>query len=71
MRSPIAFATSFKCPVRIYCGSQEWFFIASSERTSDLAGKRGLDVRAIVAPGDHFSAVPEEIRESIEFFRTK
>jgi dipeptidyl aminopeptidase/acylaminoacyl peptidase len=71
MRSPVSFATSFKCPVRIFCGSQEPYFAGSSKRTADLAKTKGLDVDAVAVPGDHFSAVPEEIRQSIEFFHTK
>jgi dipeptidyl aminopeptidase/acylaminoacyl peptidase len=70
MRSPIAFATSFKCPVRIYCGNAESLFVDSSRQTAELAKQKGLDVEAVSVPGDHFSAVPEEIRQSIEFFRS-
>jgi dienelactone hydrolase len=71
MRSPIAFATSFKCPVRIYYGSREKYFDSSSRRTASLAQQKQLDVEAISVPGDHFGAVPEEIQQSIKFFRTK
>jgi dipeptidyl aminopeptidase/acylaminoacyl peptidase len=71
MRSPIAFATSFKCPVRIYYGSREQYFDSSSQRTASLARQKQLDVEAISVPGDHFGAVPEEIHQSIKFFRTK
>jgi len=71
MRSPIAFATSFKCPVRIYYGARERYFAASSKQTAALAQKKHLDVAAVSVPGDHFGAVPEEIQRSIEFFRRR
>ena len=69
MRSPLAFATSFKCPVRIYCGSAEPLFIEASQQTSARAKKKGLDVEAVRVSGDHFSAVPEEIQQSLLFFQ--
>lgn len=71
MRSPIAFATSFKCPVRLYYGSRENYFDSSSRRTASLAQQKQLDVEAMSVAGDHFGAVPEEIQHSIKFFRTK
>jgi len=71
MRSPIAFATSFKCPVRIYYGSSEKFSSRGSQQLASLARQARLDVMAISVPGDHFSAVPHEIQESIKFFRGK
>ena len=61
MRSAVAYAGSFKCPTRIYCGDSEFFFLSTSRETSDRAKKKGLDVEAITVPGDHFTAVPEEI----------
>jgi dipeptidyl aminopeptidase/acylaminoacyl peptidase len=70
MRSPIAFATSFKCPVRIYYGSQERLFATLSEHTAMLARQKRLNVEAIRVSGDHFSAVPEEMQQSIAFFRS-
>ncbi len=69
MRSPVAFATSFKCPVRLYCGSAEPMFAAPSQETSKRAKTKGLDVEAVTVSGDHFSAVPEEIQQSIRFFQ--
>ena len=71
MRSPIAFATGFKCPTRVLCGSEEDYFVDSSARMAELAQKKGLDVVSIKSPGDHFSALPEEMRRTIEFFRNK
>jgi dienelactone hydrolase len=69
IRSPVAYAASFKCPVRLYYGSQEWLFSGPSQHTAQLARAKGLDVKAVSVPGDHFSAVPAELQKSIEFFR--
>lgn len=69
MRSALAFPTSFKCPVRLYYGSEELAFRNSSQKTAELARAAKLDVEAVSIPGDHFSSVPEGIRRCIEFFR--
>jgi dipeptidyl aminopeptidase/acylaminoacyl peptidase len=71
LRSPIAFATKFKCPVRLYYGSQEGFFDASSRRTAELAKGKGLDVEAVRVPGNHNSHVPAAMKQSIEFFKKR
>jgi dipeptidyl aminopeptidase/acylaminoacyl peptidase len=68
LRSPVAYATSFKSPVRMYFGDREAWATLPTERTAALAKQKGLDVEAIEVPGDHFSSVPEAIRRSIEFF---
>ena len=71
MRSPLAFAESFKCPVRIYYGTEEPFFIVASWDTALVARARGLDVDSLAVAGAHFTAVPEEITLAIEFFRAR
>jgi dienelactone hydrolase len=71
LRSPVAYATSFKSPVRMYFGSQEGWATLPTQRTATLAKQAGLDVDAIEVSGDHFSSVPEAIRLSIEFFKNK
>ncbi len=71
MRSPLAFATSFKCPLRIFCGNAEPVVWKLSRETSAKAKKSGLDVEAIRVPGDHFTAVPAEIQRSIQFFQSQ
>ena len=70
MRSAIAFAGSFKCPTRLYYGSEERLFADASRVTAARAKKKELDVEAMRVPGDHFSAVPEEIQQSIRFFQS-
>jgi len=68
VRSPVAYATSFKCPIRLFHGDQE-FLQGGSERTAMLARQKGLDVEAVEVPGDHFSCVPGAIQRGIAFFR--
>ena len=68
LRSPVAYATSFKCPARLYVGTEEVGYHASTRRTALLAKGRGLDVEAVLVPGDHFSSVPEALRQAIAFF---
>ncbi len=70
MRSPLAFAGSFRCPTRLYCGRSEPVFSRLSRQTSAQAKKQGRDVETIHVPGDHFTALPEEIRQSIRFFQS-
>jgi dienelactone hydrolase len=69
MRSSLAFPRSFKCPVRLYFGSQEIFFRMSSQQTAQEAKSAGLNVEALSVAGDHFTAVAEELRKCIAFFK--
>jgi dienelactone hydrolase len=71
MRSPVAYATSFKCPVRMCYGSAEpgYLFARACKETSKRAKTKGLDVEAVSVPGDHLSALPEEMKQSITFFK--
>ena len=69
MRSPLAFPASFKCPVRIYYGSQEILFRASSQKLAELAKSHNLDVEAVSVPGDHLSSATPAIQQAIGFFQ--
>jgi dipeptidyl aminopeptidase/acylaminoacyl peptidase len=69
MRSPILFATSFKCPTRLYWGDQEPFFTSATRQTAGLAKAAGLDVEAIQVPGNHMGMVTPAINLAIEFFQ--
>jgi dipeptidyl aminopeptidase/acylaminoacyl peptidase len=70
MRSPLAFARSFKCPVRIYYATQD-HFVLTSERTAVVAKEWKLDVEAVRLEGDHGSIVPDAIKRSIRFFQSR
>jgi len=69
MRSPLSYASSFKSPVRLYYGSDEPHFKLATEKTAMYAKEDNLNVEAVQVEGNHMSAIPEEIKRSIEFFR--
>jgi dienelactone hydrolase len=69
MRSPIAFATSFKCPTRIYYGTEEPEFAEMSKKTAAIAKTQKLDVEAIAVRGNHFTALSNEMQRAIAFFQ--
>jgi formylglycine-generating enzyme required for sulfatase activity len=68
LRSPMAYATSFKCPLRIYSGTKEIAFHLMSSRTAALAKGRGLDVEALQVEGNHTTMLLPAIKQSIAFF---
>jgi len=69
MRSPLAFAESFKCPVRLYYGNQENYFKATNQKLAEVAKKKKLDVEAVEVPGAQETAVFTAIPQCIEFFQ--
>lgn len=68
LRSARVYAASFKCPARLYYGTQETNFALSSQPTAKLARDHGLDVEAIPVEGSHNSAEEAEIQLAIDFF---
>ena len=71
MRSPLAYATSFKCPLRIYYGDQDFLLIEPSETTATRARTKGLDVSAVSVQGNQVTALSEAMRQAIQFFKEK
>ena len=71
LRSPVAYATSFKCPVRLFCGDEEFWVQSSMHRAAMLAKQSGIDAEAMEVSGNHFTSMSEGIRRSIEFFRKR
>ncbi len=69
MRSPEAFAKSFKCPAQLYYGSEEEWFEEEIKRTEATARSAGLNVQALMVAGDHFTSVRPALMRSIGFFR--
>lgn len=69
MRSPLAFAASFKCPVRIYYGSQEPHFDLTSKRTAEIGREHKIDAEAVAVEGNHMTEVPRSMKLAIEFFQ--
>ena len=70
-RSAIEFSASFKSPARLYFGQQERWALQETNATANQAQKHGLDVKAVVVPGDHFSSVPPAMLQSIKFFQSE
>lgn len=68
MRSPLAFAAYFKCPLRIYYGTKEFQFEFTSQRTAEIAREHGVDVQVVKNDGGHMSHVLASINDSIQFF---
>jgi hypothetical protein len=71
LRSPVAFATYFRCPVRLYHGEEEIWLQNSTRRTVILAKQAGLDVEDVVVEGGHDTANAEVIKSCIAFFRSR
>jgi dipeptidyl aminopeptidase/acylaminoacyl peptidase len=71
LRSPVAYAKSFKCPARLYVGDEESAYIEETRYTATLAKQNGLDVEAVVLPGDHESYVPDALQQAVAFFLSK
>ena len=73
LRSAIAYATSFKCPLRVYRHASEGelreYLSLITRRMVLLAKKRGLDVEDVEVEGTHMTHVPAAIRQSIAFFQ--
>ena len=69
MRSPEAFAKSFKCPARLYYGSEEDWLQEETYRTALTAQNAGHQVQSQMIPGDHFTSVRPAMQFSIGFFR--
>ncbi|WP_435005217.1 alpha/beta hydrolase family protein [Tundrisphaera lichenicola] len=70
LRSPVVFATGFRCPLRLYFGEEEYWLLNATRRTALLADRAGLDVEAVEVAGGHETANPEVIQKCIEFFRS-
>jgi dipeptidyl aminopeptidase/acylaminoacyl peptidase len=68
LRSARVYAASFKCPVRMYYGTDETHFAISNKATAEIAQSHHLDVQALEVNGGHSSALPAAIQQSIEFF---
>jgi formylglycine-generating enzyme required for sulfatase activity len=70
LRSPIVYASSFKCPLRLYYATQSAGIAQlMSRRTAALAKRRGLDVEAVEIEGNHATHVPRAMMQSIAFFQ--
>lgn len=69
LRSPILYASSVKCPLRLYYGSRETWWGLMAQRFAALAKIRGLNVEAAEVEGDHNSHMRWSMIQSILFFQ--
>jgi formylglycine-generating enzyme required for sulfatase activity len=70
LRNAMAFVTSFKCPLRLYYGTEEIGMQMGTLRAAAVAQRHGLDVKAVEVEGHHGTAIPRAIKRSIAFFDT-
>ena len=71
MRSALCYAGSFKCPLRLWHGSEEKRAEAPAAQMVERAKAAGLDVAAAAVAGGHMTALPEELARSVAFFRER
>ena len=69
IRSPVAFADRFRCPVRLYFGDEEYGVQSATRRTASLAHRPGLDVEAVEVAGGHDTVNAEGVASCLRFFR--
>jgi dipeptidyl aminopeptidase/acylaminoacyl peptidase len=70
MRSAICYAHSFKCPLKLMYGAAETHAPPRLALLAKRARAAGIDVEVAELPGNHFSAIPAEIEQSIQFFKS-
>jgi dipeptidyl aminopeptidase/acylaminoacyl peptidase len=69
LRSPLSYAASMKCPVRLFYGTEEKYFEFTAPRTAEIARARGVDAEAVAVEGDHGSSESASIRLVLKFFQ--
>jgi dipeptidyl aminopeptidase/acylaminoacyl peptidase len=70
LRSPGEFATSIKCPMRLYCSYDRGGFIEETRRLAQSARSNGLDVQMVTVPGNHATFRLPATKLAIDFFRS-
>ncbi|MEF0939705.1 alpha/beta hydrolase family protein [Rhizobium sp. BR 362] len=70
MRSPVCYAHSFKCPLKVMHASEEGTLQARAALLSKRALAAGVKMELATVQGNHNSALPGEIEQSIQFFRS-
>ncbi|WP_132552768.1 alpha/beta hydrolase family protein [Rhizobium azibense] len=70
VRSAICYAQSFKCPVHLVHGTQEDQFNDRAVLLAARARAAGIRIETDRVAGNHTSALPAEIDQSIRFFRS-
>ena len=68
VRTALCYAHSFKCPVRVLHGTEESHFNDRADLLVSRARAAGRHIEADTVAGNHTSALPAEIAQSIQFF---
>jgi dipeptidyl aminopeptidase/acylaminoacyl peptidase len=71
LRSPLAYAASLKCPVRMFYGAEEKYFAISTPLAAQIARQHGIDAESLAVKGDHSSDLEQSIRLMLEFFHSR
>ncbi|KQV68067.1 alpha/beta fold hydrolase [Rhizobium sp. Root1220] len=69
VRTALCYAESFKCPVRVVHGTEEPHFNDRAGLLASRARAGGVRIETDTVKGDHTSALPTEIVQSIRFFQ--
>lgn len=68
VRSALCYAHSFKCPVRVVHGTEEAHFNDRAGLLARRARAAGAHIETETVAGNHTTALPAEIEQSIRFF---
>jgi dipeptidyl aminopeptidase/acylaminoacyl peptidase len=68
VRSALCYAHSFKCPIRVVHGTEEAHFNDRADLLARRARAAGTHIETDTVAGNHTSALPAEIEQSIRFF---
>ncbi|KRB50425.1 aminopeptidase [Rhizobium sp. Root708] len=69
VRTALCYAQSFKCPVRVVHGTDESHFNDRAGLLASRARAAGVRIETATVTGNHTSALPAEIAQSIHFFQ--
>ena len=68
LRSPIEFPGSIRCPLFLFVSSYEEEFIEKNRKLANDCKKLGKTCNFFVVEGDHFTALPPSVEQSIPLF---
>ncbi len=69
VRTALCYAESFKCPLRVMHGTEEDHFNDRADLLARRARRAGIRIETDTVAGNHTSALPAEIAQSIHFFQ--
>jgi dipeptidyl aminopeptidase/acylaminoacyl peptidase len=69
IRSPLAWAESLKCPIRMYYGTTEDYFAIATPAMASAAKAKGIDAEALTVKGDHGDIGDAGISLALQFFQ--